>query len=375
MKARIWGDWNEWARCVPVDWVAAVALAAAMSLVPAAAQDVYRSPSEDHVPELARYLDRVQIAEPVTYRSLAVYPILLRGGGGLRGGWLTLDEAVSRGDLEVTEKGGGGSVPAVVVRNRSRSDHVFIMSGEVLSGGKQTRTVREDIVLAPRQEIELRVYCVEARRWKGKEKLSAAGALIPQSIQKELRKGADQQKVWSEVARNNAALSAENATGSLERALKSAPVQRELREIRGHIVPNVPRDTMGFIFVDRHRNRAVGAGFFGRNDLARELLPKLIESYAVDLVLIRKDKGRHRGAGGHDAAIDFFERIRRVGSSRTDTPGSGAGIRTRSGGLLGDGVSLGGTLVHYGVQTGERIVPPPKRKPIIIFPQPRENQR
>jgi len=329
--------------------------------VPVGAQDAYRSPSDDHVAELSRYLDRVEIAEPVRYRALAVYPILLRSGEELRGRWLSLDEALSSGDLEVTEKGTAGRVPVVVVRNRSRDDHVFIMSGEVITGGKQTRTVRQDVVLAPREEIELKVFCVEARRWEGDAKLSAGKALVPQSIQKELRRGADQQRVWSEVARNNASLSAENATGSLERALKSAPVQNKLREVRRRIVPNVPDGTMGFLFVDHSRNRAAGADFFGREDLARELLPKLIESYAVDLIVIRKSGERFRG-GGHRAAIDFFERIRRTGSSRTETPGSGAGIRTRSGGLLGDGVSLGGAVVHYGVQIEDRIVPRPAKR-------------
>jgi hypothetical protein len=370
MKATNWETLVVWAKRGAALSVVFASVAAAAN-----AQSVYRSSSDDHVAELARYLDRVQVAEPVAYRSLAVYPILLKGGDGLRGGWLTLDEAVSQGDLEVTERGGGGSVPAVLVHNRSRSDHFFIMSGEVLSGGKQTRTVRQDVVLAPGQEIELKVYCVEARRWEGDAKLSAGKALLPQSIQQELRRGADQQRIWSEVARNNKALSAENATGSLERALKSAPVQKELREVRTHIMPRVPRGTMGFIFVDRHRDRAVGADFFGRDDLARELLPKLLESYAVDLVVIRKHEAHRHHGDDHDTAIDFFEKIRREGSSRTDTPGSGAGIRTRSGGLLGDGVSLGGTLVHYGVQTSERIVPKPDPKPIIIFPQRRQQRR
>ncbi len=333
------------------------------------AQDRYRAPSDGHVAELSRYLDQVQIAEPVSYRSLAVYPILLRHGDEPRGRWLSLDEAVENGDLEVTEKGQGGRVPVVVVRNRSRSHHVFIMSGEVITGGKQTRTVRHDVVLAPRQEIELQVFCVEARRWEGGGKFSAGKALVPQSIQKELRRGADQQRVWSEVERNNASLSAQNATGSLALALKSGPVQDKLREVRGRIVPKIPRGTMGFVFVDRQRNRAVGADFFGREDLARELLPKLIESYAVDLIVIRKDDRDIRDRDGHRAAIDFFERIRRAGSSRAETPGSGVGIRTRTQGLLGDGVSLGGVLVHYGVQVEDRIIPQPGPKPIIIFPR------
>ena len=320
-----------------------------------------------HVPELATYFDHVQIAEPVVHRQLAVYPVVLRDYDGLRGRWLTLDAAVSRGVLTVTEKGGGGSVPVVIVKNHSRREHVFIMAGEVISGGKQTRTVRKDVVLAPGQQIELKVFCVEAHRWQGGKKLSAGKALVPQSIQKELRKGADQARVWSEVARNNRALQAENATGSLELALKSGAVQKKLAEVRRSIVPKVPQGAMGFIFVDR--GRAVGAEFFGSEHLARELLPKLLDSYAVDFVLLRKAGPEHRRRKDHHAAIEYFRRVRRAGSRRADTPGSGAGIRTRGGGLLGDGVSLGGTLVHYGVQIQDRIVPLPKPCPGIQMQQ------
>lgn len=319
-------------------------------------------PSTDrHVPELAAYLDHVQIAEPVAYRQLAIYPVLLKDHPTLRGDWLTLDRAIARGVLDVTEKGGGGSVPVVIVENRSRHEHIFIMAGEVISGGKQTRTVRKDVVLAPGQRIELDVFCVEARRWEGEPEFSAAKALVPQSIQKELRKGADQQRVWSEVARNNAALKAENATGSLERALKSKDVEQKLAKVREAIVPKVPRGTVGFLFVDGHR--PVGADLFGDEEIARDLLPKLLDSYAVDLVLLRPSAAAVRRTD-HRAAIDFFERICRAGSQRDSTPGSGSGIRTRSDRLLGDGVSLGSQVVHYGVQVEDRIVPKPEPRPI-----------
>lgn len=346
-------------------WAGAASAAVACLLGGAAshasAQESVRPPSGQHVPELATYLDHVEIAEPVTYRGLAVYPIQLREGVRLEGRWLTLDAAISRGVLVVTEKGSGGSVPVVVVENRSRDEHVFIMTGEMISGGKQTRTVRSDVVVSPGQRIELNVFCVEAHRWQGDKKFAASGALVPQSIQKELRKGASQARVWSEVARNNSALKAENATGSLELALKSRPVQDKLAEVRRTIVPKVPQGAMGFIFVDGRR--ALGAELFGTSGLARELLPKLLDSYAVDCVLIRKGA---EGAGRRpddNVAIEFFKRVVRTGSQRSGTPGSGAGIRTRSGGLLGDGVSLGGTVVHYGVQIQDRIVPHPVPRP------------
>ena len=107
---------------------------------------------------------------------------------------------------------------------------------------------------------------------------------------------------------------------------------------------------------------------FGSEAMARELLPKLLDSYAVDFVL--QGSGTNwRDDGRHTVAVNFYNRMRRVGSQRTDTPGSGSGIRTRSDGLLGDGVSLGSVVVHYGVQIRDRIVPLPEPKPIIPVPR------
>jgi len=239
---------------------------------------------------------------------------------------------------------------------------VFIMAGEVMTGGKQTRTVRQDVVLAPGQQANLSVFCVEAHRWSGKAEFGASGLLVPQSIQKEMRKGADQSAVWTEVARNNAALGTENATGSLEVGLKDAKVQRRLAEVRRTIVPEAPADSVGFIFVDLLERRALGAECFGRSDLARALLPKLVDAYAVDLVLAREDKGLPT-VDAKALAAAFLAQVRHAGSSRASTPGSGAGIQTRAAGLVGDGVSLGSDVVHYGCQVDERIVPMPK--PII----------
>jgi hypothetical protein len=325
-----------------------------LGTLPARAQ---RPPTDGHVPELARYLDGVKIAAPIVYRQLAVYPVLVDNVPLLRGRWLAFDWAVSRGVLVVSEKH-GGAVPVIWGENLSRDEYVFIMTGEVIAGGKQTRTVRHDVVLAPGQKIDLEVFCVEAHRWVGEARFSAGSkTMLPQSIQGELRKGADQARVWSEVARNNAALKAENPTGSLDAALKAAPVRGKLDDVRRKIVPEIPRGTTGFIFLAR--GRALGAELFGSEELARELLPKLLDSYAVDHVILRAVE-RDRDGGNNDrAAIEFFQRICRTGSQRAGTLGSGSGIHTRAGRLLGDGVSLDSALVHYGVQCGEHIVPRP----------------
>ncbi|MGQ9576846.1 MAG: ARPP-1 family domain-containing protein [Thermoguttaceae bacterium] len=337
-------------------------------LIATAAPALAQRPSTArHVPELASYLDRVQIAEPVVFRHLAVYPVLLSGGPDLRGAWLTLDAAIARGVLVITEKGPEGSVPVVIAENRSQHEHVFLMSGEVVSGGKQTRTVREDLILAPGQRVELDVFCVEARRWHGEPYLAAAKLLVPQSLQQELRRGTTQDRVWAEVARSNEALKIKTPTGSLEHALTARPVQDRLAEVRGAIVPKIPDGTVGFIFVDR--GRALGAELFGNEPMARALLPKLIDSYAVDCVLLAGGQPAEFKRPEHHVAIEFYEGVCRAGSHRAGTKGSGAGIRTRSEGLIGAGVSLGDTLVHFGVHSEVRIVPLPRSRPRpLIYP-------
>lgn len=323
--------------------------------------------ARNHVPELATTLDRLEIRRPLVCGRLVVYPLAIRGGAGGPGGtWWTMDAALAKGVLTVSERGDGGTVPFVVMENSSRSDHVFIMAGEVISGGKQTRTVRQDVILAPGQRADVPVFCVEQHRWKGEAAFSGAGLLVPQSVQKEMRKGADQAAVWSEVGRANAALSVAPATGTIEAGYKSAPVQRELDEVRRAILPEAPADAVGYIFADRHAGRALGIELFGRTDLAQALLGKLIDAYAVDLVVPMRERSdsrlRHRPPDD-DLARAFLERLRRAGSDRGDTPSSGAGIRLRAADLVGGGVSIDGRLVHFGCQAEERMVPMPMPEP------------
>jgi len=322
-----------------------------------------RPPTDRHVAELSQFFNGVKIAAPIVEQRLAIYPVLVDNVPLLHGAWQTLDEAIARGTLVVHEKG-GGSVPVVSVENRSKEAYILLMMGDVIKGGMQTRTVRYDNVLGPGQRLDLEVFCVEAHRWDGAPVFSAANVKVPQSIQGELRRGASQGEVWQRVAGNNASLGAENATGSLERALKSAPVEEKLYAVRKRVVPEIPRGTVGFIFV--HGNRAVGAEFFGSEDLAKAEFPQLLDSYAVDYVIL-DGPGRHwMEARDDNAAINFFERVCRAGSQRAKTPGSGAGIRTQADGLLGDGVSLDSTLVHYGIQIERKAQP---NQPDVIWPR------
>ena len=146
-------------------------------------------------------------------------------------------------------------------------------------------------------------------------------------------------------------------------------MEKKLDSVRKRIVPAIPHGTVGFIFV--HRGQAVGAEFFGSEELARAEFPSLLDSYAVDYVILG-GAGHWPTEGENRAATEFFQRVCRAGSERAKTPGSGAGIRTQADGLLGDGVSLDSTLVHYGVQLEQKKVRP---VPQVIWPREQYQQQ
>jgi hypothetical protein len=372
---------------------------------PAAAQTIEPSARVGgHVIELARFLESAEIYAGIDYPPLSVFPLRLRDGDPLARQavketgqhrprvWLTMDDALASGRLVIFEKGGGGQVPVVQVENRSRMDHVLIMAGELLSGGKQARTVRQDVIVAPGQQVDVPVLCVEKRRWAGAPKFEAGQTLLPQAIYRELRQGADQDRIWAEVARNNAALFGwkkmglapsrhdedtgddggrevpvpfsseqlrpENPTDSLHAALGDPQVRERVRVARQRILPEVPRDSVGFVFV--MGGRAAGAEFFGHRTLAIGLLPKLIDSYMVDVIIQGPRRPGIESDRCQRAAIEFFEQIRRGASAYANTPGAGDGIRSRTPGLLGEGVGLDRRLVHFGIQPGATVIPHPR---------------
>ncbi len=333
-----------------------------------------RPSTRDHVEEMADAIDRLQVAEPLGDDSWALYPLLFEGGDRLPGRWLNLDEALARGVLVVYEQP-QPVVARVVVENRSRGEYVLLTSGELLSGGKQTRTIARDAIVAPGHRVEVPVRCVEPHRWEGRDEFRSTPAAAPPSLRRLLHGEADQQAVWEETARTGQALKAESPSGCLAAALESEHVQEPLGRLRRGFVGRLPEGAVGCVFVSRRR--VLGLELFGRASLFRSLFAKLFDAYAVEGVLLAA------GAEGvidppHRPALEFVERLYRAGSMRADTPGAGRGIATAALRLVGRGVGFDGRLAHFGVQPDARWFPPPKplpRPPIVPMPRPTPEAR
>ena len=112
-------------------------------------------------------LRRIEIGTPYRYQHLTIYPVNL-AHGATNSGLRTLDEALRNGWIGIDEQR-RASVSQITIRNHSQH-WIFLMAGEVISGGKQNRLVKHDLILAPNSGvITLPVYCAEKERWSPSE--------------------------------------------------------------------------------------------------------------------------------------------------------------------------------------------------------------
>ena len=115
--------------------------------------------------------DEMKLSGPFTHENLDVY--LIHGEDSLKDvPILTLGEAIAEKKVIVHETGDVGELK---IENLSKTEHVYIHSGDIVKGGKQDRTLPNGFLLAPSTKpVPLESFCVEQGRWANRGKESIA---------------------------------------------------------------------------------------------------------------------------------------------------------------------------------------------------------
>jgi hypothetical protein len=180
-------------------------------------------------PPVSAALASIVIAPPVPFENLVMFPLVLRDDEAPAvAGYRTLDDALSRGDVEITEISEQGSVPDLRLVNRGSSS-VLIVDGEELVGAKQNRVVNLTILVAAHSELTIPVSCVEAGRWRAKSRAFPSAppahfatgrakrmAKVTESIATLGMHHSDQSEVWADIADKFAQLRTSSRTGAME---------------------------------------------------------------------------------------------------------------------------------------------------------------
>jgi hypothetical protein len=182
-----------------------------------------------------------RVLAPIESGNLLLFPVV-RVGSKAPGAmpFLTLDEGIKTGEVEVTEAGKvrglvrprgpatppnaapifhddryrgypeeparGDEVNTLVLVNNSKQP-LLLLAGEIVTGGKQDRVIAKDrIVPAGGDPIDLSVFCIEPGRWTessstfgGAAKSPVHSFMVQPTVRQQAMVGKSQQQVWDSV--------------------------------------------------------------------------------------------------------------------------------------------------------------------------------
>ncbi len=242
-----------------------------------------------------------KISKAFTHKNLSIF--LIHGKDKYtKNNILTLQEAMENKEFVVYET---SDVNELAVENLSKTQDVFIQSGDIVKGGKQDRVLAVSIIIpANSGRILIQAFCVESGRWekRGKEEDGKFGSSSERIVTKELKlaanKSKSQQEVWSEVSKAQDKLSANvgamvNSTRSatsLQLALENKKVKAK---IDGYIdaLDNIiedKRDVIGYAFAINGKINS--ADVYVSNSLFKKLWLRMLKAAAVEAVANLNEK-------------------------------------------------------------------------------------
>ncbi len=268
------------------------------------------------------------VLAPIESGNLLLFPVV-RGSGKAGSGtpFLTLDEGLKNGAVEVTEAGKvrglvrrrdngpaifaerqGDQVNTLVLVNNSKQP-LLLLAGEIVTGGKQDRVIAKDRIVPPGSDpIDLSVFCIEPGRWVESSAVFGASAKAPVAsimVQPAIRERAmvakDQQQVWDSVHSSIGAVAAASRpsggpmpagppppTTSYAKAMQSEEFRAKvddaaapLMQSREEILAQLRKEGAVGVVV-AVRGEIVWADLFLSTDLLSRYWTKLVRSYAAE---------------------------------------------------------------------------------------------
>lgn len=253
----------------------------------------------------------VKVSKAVSHENLSIF--FLAGEESYQGPeLLTLEEALAQKKVVLHET---GKVSELAIENVSDSP-VFIQAGDIVKGGKQDRTLRNDQILPPKSgKRPLASFCVESGRWRQRKGESvdefsgSSKALNSKELKLAARLRGDQSAVWREVAKAQQKLSgaikgqaadARSAT-SLQLTLENKALAAKIKAYRAALAGAIAAhpEAIGFAFAVN--GRVVSADMYASRGLFKKLWPKLIDACIAEAIGEGAPQGKPAEAANAEA--------------------------------------------------------------------------
>ncbi len=248
--------------------------------------------------------------DELTYENLRLYPVKATEGfineNIAPSEMKSLKEGINTKGFYVTEKKpygrfeDSGAVNSLTIQNKSE-ETIYLMQGDIVSGGNQDRVMAQNIVVPPRTITDVNVYCVEKGRWtyrnedikeedpeaKKKRKMFAFSGyynVASSGLRKTMRETHSQQSVWDKVGeltlKNNASTSTGTYTG-----LEESDEFTNLRDAYMKFFDGKDEhfeNCVGIVAVSG--SKVLGVDIFGHPELFKRQFEGLLNGYITDAI-------------------------------------------------------------------------------------------
>ena len=306
-------------------------------------------PPDSETPQncLTTDFQHVSIGKPQVFNQIVVYPLLGTANGGPD--YLTLNTAMDRSALTVTEVDEGGSVPELKVKTESKLP-ILIIDGEELVGAKQNRVVNTSILLGERDELTIPVSCTEQGRWQYTSSAFQKSATVLErkararksssvhfSLEESEGHKSNQGEVWDSISE----VSLKACVNSPTSAMKDVYENREndLREAMQQFAA-VPEQMGLIVEID---GKVVGLDWLSQPHAYAELHVKLVKNYVLDPLL---EPAKPKAKPSKPKAKRFLEATLRAKGNEFESPGRGKDIRFKARQLAGSALVENDHTIH-----------------------------
>ena len=237
------------------------------------------------------------------------------------------------------------SVESLQVDNQAEQD-LLLLEGMILEGGWQHRALTRSVFIPARAQEQIPVVCVEQNRWGGVSEQAAGKKIAPTAVRVAMRglsrdnrgnvsqQGADQSRVWGNVAGYQSRLDASAPTQSL------ADMQDEIQSMFSNLPEVKPLPGQRGVVVAA-LGQPIAFELFDHPDTLAERLGGMLESYLMDVLDKNYTKVRSQ------VARDFVYQVSKLKLEKTDeTRRSSRSQSVNSRYVAAEVVSLDGALVH-----------------------------
>ncbi len=308
---------------------------------------------------IQRFMEGIKVGAKQSHKNMTLFCLL--AAHEAETGFVTLDEALEKGSLSITETDEAGNVPELRVANKSHQN-VLLLDGEELVGAKQNRVLNVTVLIGPKTETVIPVSCVEQGRWsyRSNEFRSEARAMSPRlkrrktesvtvNLDMEGSYASDQSMVWDEIdAKYERMAVPASQTGAMADLYESQEDRTKEYVKAFHPVDN----QIGIaVFID---GRPAGIEILAKFDAFRKTHGKMVSSYVMDALETAPPRETTRREPSKTTAMKTLEAVRGASVQRRKSVALGEDIRLDSKDLIGAGIEFEGQVLQMSMFLNER---------------------